>query len=471
MNGRITACLTVWSALVPFAALAGETPVNIGFRLELFVDGALVHDLRGKAELRLHHPVAREVVFVTDRPWEGNTSAYFTVFRDGPILRMYYRGSHFDVSREEAAHPEYTCYAESRDGARWTRPELGLFEFEGSKKNNIVWTGPGTHNFTPFKDPNPRCPPESRYKAVARGIGDLKQSLLAFSSPDGIRWSRVQEEPILTEGAFDSQNLAFWDTLREEYREYHRDFRHGVRDIRTATSEDFIHWSDPVWLEYPDAPVEHLYTNQIQPYERAPHIFLGFPTRYLRERGSLTESLFMASRDGRTFHRWAEALIRPGPNPEKWQNRSNYVWLGLIETDSGVAGAPPEISLYVNEGYYEGGSASIRRYTIRVDGFVSVHAPMAGGEVLTSPITFEGRELIVNSATSAAGSLRVEVQDVDGRPVPGLALEDGTEVFGDSIEQPIVWKEPAALAELSGKPVRLRFVLKDADLYSFRFQE
>lgn len=470
MKECIVAGLVAMSVLTPSSSAHGQTPFPVGSRLELFVDGAVVGELRGQAELRLHHPVPREVAFVTDRPWEGNTSAYFTVFRDGPLLRMYYRGSHFDTSRGESAHPEYTCYAESRDGVGWTRPVLGLVEFEGSKENNIVWAGPGTHNFTPFKDTNPEAPPERRYKAVGRGTGEAKQTLLAFSSPDGLRWSLVQAEPILTEGAFDSQNLVFWDSLREEYRAYWRGFRDGVRDILTATSPDFYHWSEPVWLEYPGAPIEHLYTNQVQPYARAPHVFLGLPTRYLPERDSLTEGVLMVSRDGRTFHRWAEALIRPGLNPDKWQNRSNYVWLGLVETDSGVPGAPPELSLYANEGYYEGPSASIRRHTIRLDGFVSVHAPMAGGEVLTKPLTFKGRELVVNHSTSAAGSLRVEVQDVQGRPIEGLALEESLEIFGDAVEQPVVWEDDAVLGRLAGEPVRLRFVLKDADLYSFRFR-
>ncbi|MBN1444220.1 MAG: hypothetical protein JXA90_16025 [Planctomycetes bacterium] len=470
MNACIAVCVAGWSAFASTAAINDEPPVDVGSRLELFVDGFLVHELRGKAELRLHHPAPREVVLVTDRPWEGNTCGYFTVFRDGPIIRMYYRGSHFDAARKKASHPEYTCYAESREGIRWTRPELGLFEIDGSRKNNVIWTGSGTHNFTPFKDPSPRCPPQSRYKAVARGTDEHHQSLLAFQSPDGIHWSLIQEEPVITKGAFDSQNQAFWDPLREEYREYHRDFRDGKRDIRTATSKDFVHWSDPVWLEYPGAPPEHLYTNQIQPYYRAPHIFLGFPTRFLPERGSLTESLLMASRDGLAFRRWQEALIRPGLNPEKWQNRSNYVWLGLIESESSISGAPPEISLYANEGYYEGDSAAIRRYTIRLDGFVSVHAPMAGGEVITRPIVFDGKELVVNCSTSAAGSLRVEIQDVEGKPLPGLALEDSKEFFGDSVEQAVAWKNPEALEAIAGKPVRVRFVLKDADLYAFRFR-
>ena len=103
-----------------------------------------------------------------------------------------------------------TCYAESKDGIHWSKPELGLFEFGGSKRNNIVWSGVGTHNFAPFKDANPSCKPEQRYKALALGnIG-----LLAFQSPDGVHWSLVQNEPVITKGAFDSQNLAFWDSTR-----------------------------------------------------------------------------------------------------------------------------------------------------------------------------------------------------------------------------------------------------------------
>jgi hypothetical protein len=456
--------------LVTLGTLHAEPPIAIGSRLELFVDDHLVGELRGAAARRLNHPVPREIVLVTDQPWEGNTCAYFTIFRDGELYRMYYRGSHFDRETRKKTHPELTCYAESSDGIHWRRPDLGLFDFAGSKQNNIVWTGVGTHNFTPFKDSNPECPPEAKYKGFGRGTGDSHRSLHAFRSLDGIHWSPIQAEPVITAGAFDSQNLGFWDSVRGEYREYHRDFRAGKRDIRTALWKDFVHWTEPVWLEYPDAPPEHLYTNQVQPYYRAPHIFLGLPTRYLPERGSLTEGLLMSSRDGRAFHRWREAFIRPGLNSEKWQNRSNYVWLGIVETESATPGAPRDLSLYVNEGYYEGGSCSIRRYTLRIDGFVSVQAPMRGGELITKPLTFKGRELIVNYSTSAAGSLRVEVQSADGTPVEGLSLKECAEAYGDHVEQAIRWTSDGRLEELQGKPVRLRFVLRDADLYSFRFR-
>lgn len=240
---------------------------------------------------------------IHDKPWEGNTCGYNTIFKDGDLYRMYYRGWSHDEKTKKQFHQAVVCYAESRDGIRWSRPNLSIVAFNGSKDNNIILEGLGSHNFTPFKDTNAACLPEARYKAVARGEGNDNKKLFAFQSADGIHWRLIKNGPILTEGAFDSQNLAFWDSVRNEYRCYFRDFRSGVRDIKTSTSKDFIHWTQPVWLEYPGAPKQHLYTNQIQPYFRAPHIFVGFPTRYVPERGSLTEGLLMTSRDGRIFHR------------------------------------------------------------------------------------------------------------------------------------------------------------------------
>ena len=302
--GRIHIAAAILVVAAP--AVGADGPVDIGSRRELFVDTHLIERLDGSAERRLHHPRPRGVVFVTDRPWEGNTSAYFTIFRDGQLCRMYYRGSHFDPKTRKATHREVTCYAESRDGIRWRRPELGLVEFAGSRKNNIVWDGVGTHDFVPFKDLSPNCPAEARYKALGRGRPKAKRGRptpRGARSTRAIHFSPMADRPVITRGAFDSQNLAFWDTVRGEYRAYFRDFRAGRRDIRTATSKDFLHWSEPVWLEYPGAPREHLYTNQIAPYARAPHVFLGFPARYLPHRGSMVE--------GRAPHRSPISQMNP----------------------------------------------------------------------------------------------------------------------------------------------------------------
>jgi hypothetical protein len=439
-------------------------------RWELFVDDYLIERMEGEVSLRLHRPVPRAVVMVHDRPWEGNTCGYHTILQDGSLYRMYYRGWDHDMSTGKQRHPAVVCYAESSDGIRWRRPDLGLVEFAGSKANNIIWDGIGSHNFTPFKDANPNCAPDVRYKAVGRGEGADNKKLYAFASPDAVRWRLLRDEPILTEGAFDSQNLAFWDAVREQYRCYFRDFREGRRDIKVSTSPDFVRWSKPEWLRFPGAPKEHLYTNQIMPYHRAPHLLIGFPTRYVPQRGSLTEGLFMSSRDGVTFRRWAEAFIRPGRNPQRWHNRSNYIWWGLVETDSSLPGAGKELSLYTNERYYyEGQGVKTRRYTCRLDGFVSVHASFAGGQVLTKPLVFEGNRLAINFATSAAGSLRVQIEDAQGRPLDGFAFSDCPGIYGDQIEHTVRWQGGADLASLAGKPIRLRIALHDADLYAFGF--
>jgi len=454
------------TALCPATPLFAAEPIDVGSRRELFVDDYLIDKLDGDAELRLHKPVPQEVVLVTDQPWEGNTCAYYTVFRDGDLLRMYYRGSHFDEKTRKRGHPEVACYAESRDGVHWTKPELGLVEFAGSKQNNIVWDGVGSHDFTPFKDSRPDCPAEAKYKALGRGRPGHPAGLYAFRSADGLRWSLMREGPVITKGAFDSQNLAFWDGVRGRYVEFHRGFREGKRDIMTCTSDDFLQWTDPVWLEYPGAPKEHLYTNAIRTYDRAPHLFLGFPTRYHPERGSQVEPTLMSSRDGRTFHRWTEALIPVTAPEDRDGNRSNYMGWGMVT----LPGNDRELSVYATEAYYKGPDSRLRRFTYRVDGFVSVRAPAAGGELVTKPLVFDGKELSINFATSGEGSLRVEIQDAGGDPVPGFTLAESTKLSGDEIEQVVAWKQGPDVARLAGKPVRLRFVLKDADLYSFRFR-
>ena len=483
--------------------------MDIGNRLELFVDDCLVERTRG-AERRLHHPTTREVVMVHDAPWEGSGCGYHTVFRDGDLYRMYHHAWDLRVvdGRLTEPHEFLTGYAESTDGIHWQKPELGLFEFAGSRKNNIVWRGVGTHNFCPFKDTNPDCAPDAAYKAVG-GVGT--EGLNAFKSPDGIHWSRMSETPIITQGAFDSQNLAFWDTVRGQYRCYLRDFRRastrasnltepsppGLRDIRTCTSQDFLTWTEPVWLEYPGAPAEQLYTNQIKPYYRAPHIFIGLPARYV-ERGwspsmealpdaehrrgrataeerygtALTDALLMCSRDGITFQRWREAFLRPGvERTGSWAYGDNYIAWHVVETRPHLPGAPNELSLYATENYWVGPASRLRRYTLRLDGFVSVYAPARGGELVTKPLVFEGSELVLNFSTSAAGSLRVEVQHESGQPLAGRTAADCDEVFGDEIERVVTWKGGGRLDDLADRPVRLRFVMQDADLYSLRFRQ
>ena len=105
-----------------------------------------------------------------------------------------------------------------------------------------------------------------------------------------------------------------------------------------------------------------------------------------------------------------------------------------------------------------------------MDGFVSVCAPYAGGEFTTRPLLFDGKQLVLNYSTSAAGSVQVEITDAQGKPVPGFELADSAELYGDEIEAAVSWKDGSDVSRLAGRPIRLRFVLKDADLYSVTFR-
>jgi hypothetical protein len=505
----IRAALIV-SIAFSLAPVEGAEPVDIGTRRELFVDQELVERIDGKAEFRLHHPTPREVALTFDKSWEGNASGYPTVLQDGPLYRMYYRGHRYilDPPPLRQAQPEVVCYAESRDGVHWTKPNLGLFDWPqtagntGNKENNIIWRGgPETHNFAPFLDTRPDCPAAERYKAVGGTV--TSKGLLAFHSADGIHWTRRGDKPVVTTGAFDSHNTAFWDPFRNRYAMYVRYFSEsefrGLRSIGVSYSTDFTTWSEPVGLKYPDSPPQQMYTNQVAPYFRAPHILLGFPTRFVARPltdharkldpvktraefaesikssnaytgAEITDGLVMAGRDGQTFRRWDEAFLRPGPQAEgRWIYGDNYQSYGLFETKSALEGLPNEISLHFNEGSWRDEMHRLRRYTIRLDGFVSLHAPLAGGEAITRPLKFTGRRLTLNYSTSAAGSLKVEIQDADGKPIPGYALADADELFGDTVDQAVSWKGSAETSQLAGQVVKLRFVLKDGDLYSYRF--
>ncbi|MBU0596475.1 hypothetical protein KJ567_07315 [Candidatus Bipolaricaulota bacterium] len=447
---------------IPRAEPKEKQMIDIGSRLELFVDSFLVDSMTGQAERLLHHPQRREVVLTFDKPWEGPFCGYFAVIPDDERVRIYYRGW------PDLKKGDFTCVAESKDGIHFTRPNVGQFELEGSKENSIVWKGPGCHNFTPFKDANPNAPADQRYKALASA--GPKSSLVPFVSPDGYQWKMLQKEPVITKGAFDSQNLAFWDTVRGEYVCYFRIFKDGVRDISRCTSKDFIHWSEPEALDYGDAPREHLYTNAATPYFRAPHILLAFPCRFVPDRkrvaehkeGGINDGVLMSSRDGLHWERWIEAFLRPGPDPLCWTDRNNYIAWGLAPTSD------TEISLYWTE-HYRYPTYHLRRGTVRTDGFVSIHAGAEGGEVLTRPLTFDGKALVVNYSTSAIGSLRFELCDGDGKACEGFALADSEKLYGDEIAHEVKWAKGSDVSALVGKPVRLRVQLKDADLYSIRF--
>ncbi|MEZ4968987.1 MAG: hypothetical protein R2814_04870 [Flavobacteriaceae bacterium] len=369
----------------PFSIFC-QDKIELGDRREIFVDEYLIDNLDG-AEIVKHTPVDEGPVLTFDKPWEGNFSGYSTIIKDGDTYRLYYRG--IRVAGQDGNDAEVTCYAESKDGINWVKPNLRLFEIDGTLDNNVVLANaaPLSHNFSPFLDSNPDTKPSQRYKALA---GVRESGLIAFVSPDGINWKKLQKKAVFTDGILDSQNVVFWSETEKKYVCYFRSWTgvgyKGIRSVSRTTSLDFINWTAPEQMTFGNTRLEHLYTNQTSPYYRAQHIYVAIGGRFMPDKQVLTDkqaeefnvdpkyfkdcsdAFFMTSRGGSEYTRtFMEAFIRPGIGLDNWVSRSNYPALNVVQT------SPEEMSLYVNQNYAQP-TANLNRYSLRIDGFTSISA-------------------------------------------------------------------------------------------------
>lgn len=471
----LLACL--WSPLL-------AEPIDIQDRRELFVDEHLIDSLE-QAELFLHEPRDEGIVFHFNKPWEGLFCGYATIIHTDGRYQLYYRG--VPSAGSDGNDNEVACYAESENGIDWVRPMVNRFDVRGHKENNVILAeaAPVTHNFSPFLDTNPECPPEQRYKAIG---GTSKTGLIAYVSEDGIQWEKLRDEAIIKDKGwvFDSQNVAFWSEHEQCYVAYYRRASERFRAIARVTSKDFVNWEPPVQMTYSntesETPRYHLYTNQTHPYFRAPHIYLATAARFMPGRKVITpeqaekigvhpkyfndtaDALLMTSRGGEQYDcTFDQGWLRPGIDLGNWVSRTNYPVLNVVPT------GPDEMSLYVNQDYGQP-SSHIRRYSLRLDGFASLRARKNVGTATTKPLTFSGEQLTINFATSAAGSVRVEILDEAGNPIPGYEMKNGEEIIGNSVDRVVTWKSQGSdLSKLAGQPIRLRWHLSDADLFSFQF--
>ena len=477
-----------------------EGVLSIGQRRELFVDRYFVASLQG-TRFQLHHPRPAELAVERDQPWEKRMYNGISVIKDGDRFLLYYSA----LNR--------LAVAVSSDGIHWRKPHLGLVEWEGSRDNSLVGTQAGQLMIGAdkplpeiFLDRRPGVDPEKRFKAFTLIEEPGVTKVIGWVSGDGFAFRKIREEPLIETslyGAFDGFESLFWSAAEQQYVLY---LRYAIRvsppnpkdpnrrSVARMTSPDLRTWQEPQRMTFGDAgllPPDHHYNNQTVPYFRAPHIYIALSSRLAQQRAALTpaqavaaglqpartdvvdpldwliadcaDTVMMTTRGGTHYDRlFQEAVVRPGLGAENWVSRSNYTLRGLHPT------GPAEMSVYVNR-HNGQHSSHVRRYVFRTDGLVSIHAPFAGGSLLTPLFEFSGNRLQINYATSAVGSLRVEVQTPDGAPVAGLALADCSEIFGDEISRTVTWNSSAQLEQLAGQPIRLRFVMRDADLYSLQF--
>ena len=438
-----------------------QEALTVSGRRELLIDDYLIDEM-DKLEFRLHYPV--ELPADSSKP----CGAYVTVLQDKAGYKMYYRG--FDGvyagNRYNGNPGEYTGIAESSNGLLWTEPRLDFYKDEPVPPNTLFYHFNGfTHNFTPFYDRNPDCPPQERYKALA-GVRETK-GLFAFHSADGIHWCHYNEsKPVIEYNPenfgghlLDSQNVAFYSEYEKCYVMYFRvwktsDGREKLRTFAKTVSKDFLHWSEAELLN-PNLPGEHLYVSTFAPYARAPQYYVGVATRFFASRGAATDMTLLFSRHGQGVQRpFPGAWITPGLDPERWGNRMNYMAWGIVQA------SPEEMVLYH-------GHKKIL-YKLRTDGFISLSAGIMEGTFLTRPLELDSCKLELNLATSAGGGLEIEICDKAGKPIPGYSFGDFQLFYGDRISFIPKWNGKMA-NELPAGIYRIRVRMKECDLYSIGF--
>lgn len=483
---------------------------NIGNRRELFVDYNIIDQLENTG-LRLHEPISGGVAIRSDSPWEGQIGG-INVFKYNDLYLMYYG----TIQEEEDSY--VLCVAVSEDGINWNKPKLGLCERAGSKANNVTSDEEGKAFMAiPWFDTRNGVPKHERIKALtSQPISGEKHTaycdprgpkrLILWTSSDGFTFRKMEPQPDFVSSlpnSFDGGVDMFWSEVEQQYVLYYRFWDldsgapsadvarlggRGYRSMARATSKDLMTWTPPVPMTYGDTPREQFYTNQTQPYFRAPHIYVAPAARFMEGRRVITDKqadtiglisshghfygndcsdgVLLTTRAGSTQYdrTFMETFIRPGLGAENWVSRTNYPLTGILPCGS------DQMMLYVSRHNMQV-TTFIERLLLRLDGFASVTAPWVGGEMITKPLVFKGNKLEINYRTGAAGSIRVEIQDINATPIPGYTLDDCPEIIGDEISRVISWKNGEKVSQVEGQPIRLRFVMKEADLFSIKFIE
>ena len=477
--------------LTAFDASAQDTSNNpdlyqIGTGRQLLVDNAFFEESENIA-LRLHPPKKTgEKALQREHPWESATLNWFTVMEDPGVIdkqakyRMWYEC--YDVDGWPTADDTSFCYAESRDGIHWTKPELGLFEYKGSKKNNILFRQVGTgraksrvHGANVFLDPI--AEPEAKYKAVSQGMWKGRprpHTVAGMFSADGLKWTRYPK-PICNIFA-DSQYSGFWDFRLEEYVLYGRSFA-GGRAVGRSTSADFTQFAPLETVLHADAndpPQSDLYNPAAIQYASADNVYFMFPSLF--QHGPDTLDIRLAvSRDG-IHWTWPEqdkAFIPLGEEGS-FDSKCLYMGQGILqvgdETWLYYSGAPlthsgHELKDLVNCEQ----PRACSRVVMKRDRFVSATSGDKTGRFVTPPLTFFGDTLVLNAEVRKGGSIRVALLDEDGKPLPNRTLDDCLPITGDGLSIPVKWKTGGDVALRAGRPTRMKVELKNADLFGFQF--
>jgi len=513
------------------AAQAGEAaapgaPLHVGGGRQVFIDGTFLAEAKG-VELCVHPPrKTGEITIGCDHEWEkGGIGPYSSVLKEGETYHMWYHA--MDSVQWDSGHSSGAiCYARSRDGVRWEKPDLGLIEYRGSRRNNIV-IGHGAAGVEIGQDggmvfPDPNAPADQRFRMVVRFGAEVSegQAIHIYSSGDGIHWALTHKSVVTARKQekghhLDSQNVIFWDDRIGKYVAYVRKNRMepGSQGRCIARGESdrlggfpavqdmpIVFGPDDEDLRHDRTPVVDFYMSAAIKYPWADNAYFMFPTAYYHYIGGALgefgrdvptnagplDTQFAASRDGITWHRYDRRAFVPLGMKGEFDWASARTFWGLVPDTTGR-----EMYLYYRASDWLHGwdrdernkrlltaaglgasqnIAVISRLVSRRDGFISVRAAYTGGEFTTPPLTFDGERLVLNLNTSATGIARVAILDEGGNAVDGFSADRCDLIHTcNEINRVVTWQRNSDVSRLAGRPVRLRFVLTNCDLYAFQF--
>jgi|GEM_PF-737116 len=441
------------------------------------------------------------------------------------------RDLHPGIGDDKAHWQRYTtAYAFSEDGLRWHKPRLGLIDGPSGfrKQTEFPYQVPAGLS----KANNLGCPIDFIYDLHAHGniqergkrfllrvvkkddthpFAKTLESQMYFSSdwPDFAHdpnWKQkllpipggcLSPRGFASVGGYDEQ-ARLWFAVSQDY--IARWKPRGGRDIARYTTPDLVTWSGPelvlpIDVDESKTPTDTVEYMNLDPYRvggRTTGVWLGqllvfhsdrsdpqymMPTIRDVWRKGTTELRLVLSRDaGRTWQRVCgkEVWLPHSPEPHGYDRLvfaqypirvGNELRLYHMVYDGDHLIFNRDGSLF-EPGFIRTGRTALA--TFRWDGYVSLDAGDQTGHLLTRSMQFQGRKLSVNVATTK-GSLRVELQEADGKPIQGYTAADCNPISADNVDQTVSWRGHDVIERRVGQTVRLRFELTRGSLYAFRF--
>jgi len=506
-------CRLIATAIIlacPVAALGQqESVLDVGSRSQLLLDPTLVYESKNIAftprPARKHpnNPLLR-----ADQPWEG---WYVTMFT-GSVLydagekrfKMWYTAPGDPALFMGGKGGAGSYFASSPDGLTWEKPPVGTVKVKSDMPHNRI---ADVLHPSVFHDPAD-ADLRRRYKMIGF---NPDRGYVALTSSDGFRWEPQSDKAIVPISYVDDVVSAFRDRRTGAYVALPKMstpvFGRQRRSIYLSQSFDFRHWTKPEpaffadrrddlgslariekarpLLGHPDNPnVIRTEFYGAGAYSAESGV-VGFPfvftvsanvPKQSNQEGPI-EVQFAFSRDLETWARpYRTPAIATG-KPGEWDS-------GMILAASAAIDVGDEVWLYYGGTNYTHGAPILydpsfpgrgSKFTTAIglatwtrDRFASADGPRDGGTLTTVPMRFAGDRLEINTKTKARGEVRVEILDPAGRPLDGYDLSEP--IAGDHLRHAVVFPGKPDLTALAGKPICLRFHLRDAELYAFAFR-